>query len=77
MNCIYCSKGVWGRDGCTVPSLGPAHALCHQTFLAMKRTFGSLDITALDDDELRELGELVLAEKNARSRQHQDDIELF
>ena len=46
----------------------------------LKRTFQKLDITALNDDELRDLKDLVLAEENDRRRQNEpdgDDIELF
>jgi len=62
----------------TVPGVGPAHQQCFQADLALKRTFQTLDITALNDDELLELKDLVLAEDNARKRDsNEDDIELF
>lgn len=78
MKCIYCNKPVFGREGLTVPNEGPAHQSCFQLDQALKRTFQNLDITALNDKELQELKELILAEENSRSRTNDDDgIELF
>lgn len=86
LNCVFCKKTVFGRRGITVPEIGPAHLECYQAYKAMKRTFKGLDITALSDDELSDLKDLVLAEENDRRRRHQeligdgssdDDIELF
>jgi hypothetical protein len=86
LNCVFCKKPVFGRQGVTVPEVGPAHLECYQAHKAMKRTFKGLDITALSDDELSDLKDLVLAEENDRRRRYQelmgdgssdDDIELF
>lgn len=78
MRCIYCDKPVYGRDGLTVPNQGPAHQACFQASEALKRTFQSLDITALNDQELTDLLDLVLSEVNSRKKSDDiDDIELF
>lgn len=78
MNCIFCNKPVYGKDGITVPSKGPAHQNCYQANEALRRTFQHLDITALNDQELVDLKDLVLAELNSRSRDDDsNDIELF
>lgn len=79
MRCIYCEKGVFGHQGLTVPSEGAAHQNCFQANQALKRTFQSLEITALNDQELQELKEIVLAEENSRNRVEDEDdgIELF
>lgn len=79
MKCIYCGKPVFGAAGITVPGKGAGHQACFQADQALRRTFQSLDITALNDQELTDLLDLVLAEVNARKQggsQH-DDIELF
>ena len=78
MKCIYCNKSVFGGDCLTVPNEGPAHMQCYAANQALKRTFQNLNITALNDTELQELKELVLAEENARGRgSSDDDVELF
>ncbi len=78
MKCIYCKKSVFGNTGMTVPGVGPAHQHCFQANEALKRTFQTLDITALSDQELMELKELVLAEENYRKRDDDGtEIELF
>ena len=62
-----------------MPGVGPAHQKCYQADQALKRTFQSLDITALNDEELTDLLDLVLAEINVRKKTDDDDdgIELF
>jgi len=79
MKCIYCDKPVFGEEGMTVPQKGPAHRHCFQASEALKRTFQNLDITALNDQELTQLKDLVLAEENFRKRDNddEDNIELF
>jgi len=79
VRCLYCYKAVFGNDGLTVPSEGAAHQNCFQANQALKRTFQSLEITALNDKELQELKEIVLAEENSRNRVEEEDdgIELF
>ncbi len=79
MRCIYCHKRVFGGEGLTVPGVGPAHQKCFQLDAALRRTFQSLDISALNDMELTDLKDLVLAEVNDRERKKSgnDDIELF
>lgn len=79
MRCIYCEKAVFGHEGFTVPSEGAAHQNCFQANQALKRTFQSLEVTALNDQELQELKEIVLAEENSRKRVEDEDdgIELF
>jgi hypothetical protein len=80
MRCIYCEKAVFGHEGFTVPSEGAAHQNCFQANQVLKRTFQSLEITALNDEELQELKELIFAEENSRSREEEDDddgVELF
>jgi len=78
MRCLYCNKHVYGVDGITVPGEGAAHQTCYQANQALKRTFQSLDISTLNDDELTDLLDLVLAEVNARKKDDDDDgIELF
>ncbi|WP_230537154.1 DUF2175 family protein [Teredinibacter turnerae] len=80
LKCIFCKKPVFGGTGMTVPKQGPAHLACFQADQALRRTFQHLDISALNDEELLELKELVLAEENFRSRDERDkssDIELF
>ena len=78
MNCIYCEKPVFGEEGMTVPQEGPAHQRCFQANQALKRTFQSLDISKLNDEELSELKELILAEENLRNRSDgDDDVDLF
>lgn len=77
MKCVYCNKGVWGKHGVTVPGVGPAHFQCFQTDLGMRRMFKGLEITQLDDSELAELQDMVLAETNHRRRDARDDVDLF
>ena len=78
MRCIFCNKPVFGTDGISVPGEGPAHQQCFQADQALKRTFQALDITSLNDDELTDLLDLVLAEVNTRKKVDDDDgIELF
>ncbi|MDH5424215.1 MAG: DUF2175 domain-containing protein [Gammaproteobacteria bacterium] len=79
MRCIFCKHPVFGEEGISVPGQGPAHLTCYQANQSMKRTFQSLDITALDDAELTNLLDLVLAEVNVRKKNDSDDdgIELF
>lgn len=78
MRCIYCNKPVYGTDGLSVPKEGPAHQKCFQADQALKRTFQSLDISTLNDNELTDLLDLVLAEVNIRKKPEEDDgIELF
>ncbi|WP_420589842.1 DUF2175 domain-containing protein [Bacterioplanoides sp.] len=66
-----------------MPKKGPAHQHCYQADAALRRTFQSLDITELNDDELRDLKDLVLTEENERARQRagetedDGDVELF
>ena len=61
----------------TVPGEGPAHQHCFQAQAALRRTFQTLDITALSDQELIQLKDLLLAEENYRKRDTDGDIELF
>ena len=79
MRCLYCDKAVFGNEGLTVPSEGAAHLNCFQANQALKRTFQSLEISALNDKELQDLKEIILAEENSRSREDEEDdgIELF
>jgi len=83
LNCIFCNKLVFGNAGLTVPQKGPAHQHCYQADNALRRTFQSLDISELNDDELRDLKDLVLSEENERARHKDDslpqegDVELF
>ena len=77
MKCHYCDKAVFGKYGITVPNIGAAHVQCFQASQALKRTFQTLEISTLNDQELFELKELVLAEENARRRDSADDVELF
>ncbi|MDH5516993.1 MAG: DUF2175 domain-containing protein [Gammaproteobacteria bacterium] len=78
MKCIFCNQSVFGADGITVPGKGPAHQKCFQVDQALKRTFQTLDISALNDGELTDLLDLVLAEINVRKKTDEDDsIELF
>ena len=78
MKCIFCKKPVFGAEGITVPGEGASHVSCFQASLALKRTFQNLEITALNDSELFELKELVLAEENLRNRDEDEgDFELF
>jgi len=78
MRCIYCNQPVFGTDGVSVPGEGPAHQKCFQASQALKRTFQSLDISALNDEELTDLLDLVLSEVNTRKQTDEDDgIELF
>lgn len=81
MRCIFCEKPVYGADGITVPTKGPAHQQCFQVHEALRRTFQTLDISALNDQELTDLKDLVLAEENSRAAKRNpsadNDIELF
>lgn len=78
MRCVFCNKPVFGAEGVSVPGKGPAHQNCFQADQALKRTFQSLDITSLNDEELTDLLDLVLAEVNIRKKTDDDDgIELF
>ncbi|WP_370979356.1 DUF2175 domain-containing protein [Agaribacterium sp. ZY112] len=78
MKCLYCNAPVFGRDGITIAGKGPAHQKCYQADQALKRTFQHLKISELNDQELVELKDLILAEENDRKRSDDDDgIELF
>lgn len=80
MYCIFCNKLVVGENGMSVTGKGPAHRQCFQANEALRRTFQNLDITELNDQELTELKDLVLAEENIRKRgvgDEDDEVELF
>jgi len=81
LNCVFCKKPVFGTTGVTVPGNGPAHQYCLQAQAALARTFQSLDISKLSDDELLDLQDMVLAEVNDRRRRDDgggdSEIELF
>ena len=83
LNCVFCNKLVFGSAGLTVPQKGPAHHHCYQADAALRRTFQTLDITELNDEELRDLKDLVLTEENERARhktgdtEEDGDVELF
>ena len=81
LKCVFCKQPVFGVGGVTVPSMGPAHKNCYEAYRTMRRTFRSIDITELTDNELSDLKDLVLAEENDRRRKsapdNDDDIELF
>ena len=82
MNCVYCSKAVFGSEGITVSGKGPAHQQCYHANQIFKRTFQSIEISELSDEELNDLKDLVLAEINGRARKLEEhdsggDIELF
>ena len=80
MRCIFCKKPVFGDEGTTVPGEGPSHKECYQTHLIFKRMFQNVEISALNDNQLTDLKDLVLAEINDRTRDttcEDDDIELF
>ncbi len=81
LNCVYCKKPVFGTSGFTVPGRGPAHQHCYQAQAALARTFQTLDISQLTDDELLDLQDMVLAEVNDRRRRDEgggdSEIELF
>lgn len=76
MACIYCGQSVINQSPMTIPGKGVAHLRCFQTDQALKRTFQTLDISKLNDAELADLKEMVIAEENARNNDN-DDIELF
>ncbi len=77
MRCYYCNKLVCGKEGITLPKLGPAHTVCFEANQSISRVFKNLVLTELSDNELSELKELVVAEENHRNRDTSDDIELF
>ncbi len=78
MKCVFCNKPVHGENGMSIASLGVAHQQCFQADQALCRTFQNLDIRALNDQELIELKDLVLAEQNSRMPGDEfDDVELF
>ena len=76
MGCIYCGQSVINQSPMTIPGKGVTHLRCFQTDQALKRTFQTLDISKLNDAELADLKEMVIAEENARNKDN-DDIELF
>lgn len=67
MRCHYCEKEVLGSNPITVPGIGPAHDICHQTRLTSERIFNGLNIAKLDDLQFNELSDLVLMERNSRA----------
>ena len=78
MRCMFCDKPVHGRECMPLPNEGVAQQKCFQANEVMKRTFQHLDISALNDQELVDLKDLVLAEENSRNAPNEDgDIELF
>ncbi len=78
MKCVFCNKSVHGPNGMSVPGHGSAHRQCFQANEALRRTFQSLDIQALTDQELVELKDLVLSEENSRNLGDElDSIDLF
>ncbi len=78
MRCVFCNKPVNGGDGMSIAGLGVAHQRCFQADEALRRTFQNLDIRALNDQELVELKDLVLAEQNSRKPPDEfEDVELF
>ena len=79
MRCSYCEKAVLGSSPITVPGLGPAHEICYQTNLVSNRIFAGLNIALLDNQQLNELSDMVLMEKNARTSETSgsfDDFEI-
>lgn len=77
MRCIFCNKRIVGNDGISVSGKGICHEICLQMDQAKRRVFMGLDMTALSDQELTDLKDLVLAEENSRNSSNGDDIELF
>ncbi len=78
MKCIFCNKPVHGANGMSIAGIGVAHQQCFIANEALRRTFQNLDIRALNDQELVELKDLVLAEENSRRPPGDvDEIELF
>ena len=66
MRCNYCEKAVLGASPITVPGVGPAHDVCYRSNLMSKHVFSGLNIGTLDEQQLNELSDIVLMEKNAR-----------
>lgn len=77
MKCEFCNKPVFGEEGVSIPGRGVAHKTCLGVAQAMRRAFHGLDISGLNDEELANLKDLVLAEENSRRADGDDDVELF
>lgn len=78
MRCYYCDQPVLGAGPITVSGVGPAHSACHHESLVRQRVFKGLNIARLTDQELTELSDMVLMEKNVRSAgSGEPEIELF
>jgi len=74
---MFCNKAVFGANGVTVQNKGVAHKECLEANKALRRQFRNIDISALSDQELTDLKDLILAEENSRKSGSDDDIELF
>ncbi|MAA73037.1 MAG: DUF2175 domain-containing protein, partial [Bermanella sp.] len=73
-----CSKPVFGNDGITVLGIGAAHVACFELEKNIRRVFAGINISQLDEHKLNELHDMVLAEKNHRSGDFEENaIELF
>ncbi|GEM_PF-1413297 len=82
MKCLFCQLPVYGGNGMTVPGRGLSHRKCFEADALMRHSFKGLDLSSLEDNDLKELDELVAMEKRSRERtEHcgdsEDEIELF
>ena len=77
MKCIYCLQPVFGASGMTVSPLGAAHIACFNNHSVQLRIFKGLTLSDLSDNEITDLHDLLLAEKNSRCKLISDLVELF
>jgi len=82
MRCPYCGGQVVGdMDVVVLVGQGPAHTLCYERYNISKRVYKDIDFSALAQNDLLEMKEMILTELNARQRSDTDiqnnEIELF
>ncbi|WP_111979842.1 hypothetical protein [Algibacillus agarilyticus] len=72
MRCMFCDLDIINKDlskglPITVPGKGVAHTYCAEQDLHSRRIFGNIHIADLEDNDLYELKEMVMAEVNQRN----------
>jgi len=78
MRCEICNECVFGEDGITVLGIGAAHVACFEMEKNIRREFGNINISRLNDEDFNDLYDMVMAERNVRASNFEEkSIELF
>ncbi len=76
MKCLFCTEPVFGNEATTIPGLGPSHKICLEIQVSKRRVFMDINLSSLTDEQLNNLMDLALSERNERQGSS-GDIELF